>query len=270
MRISIRPSLALSLACGMVAVSSVHAANIPIISDGFNIPNWTNVPIVGRTPPTSTPASSFVKIGQPNYLGIQQNPNDVLFSKAGFQNYVGAAISIQSAGSYTKPATLAISGDLSPWYAGLSGTSGVGLGFYSSSIPLHNGTYTPNPLTAFTGLRLMSTGDLVLFENGVAGTSIAFAGGTFNGSAFTTLSYEINTGTGAISNVQLAGSTATYNYSSTAFTDAATQYAGFFNVGGQNSNGALDNFAVAEVVPEPASLAVIGMLGGAMLRRRRN
>jgi hypothetical protein len=81
--------------------------------------------------------------------------------------------------------------------------------------------------------------------------------GTFTEGNIYTLSYTIDTTTGAISEVALTGSTSTYNFSSAAFTNSATAYAVIGNEQGGNACSFFDNFQVSGVVaPVPTVTAV--------------
>ena len=74
-----------------------------------------------------------------------------------------------------------------------------------------------------------ANGALTLYENGKPGISVPFTG-NFDARRPHRLSYEVDTATGAISNVQLSGSTSDYSvFKSKAFTDAATAYAAVGN-----------------------------------------
>lgn len=186
----------------------------------------------------------------------------------------GTGISIASAGSYVKPTSLHIQADLKSGIT--TGTDknygrGVALGFYNAT---HVSGATSFPMTGFTGLVLGRTGDLYSMENGsYLGSSVAF-GGTFNASAFYTLSYDVNTTTGSISNISLSGSTADYSVlTSLAFTDAATANLGFFTSSEDGgAYGYVDNVALSSV-PEPSTVTVLatglfGLLCYAWRKRR--
>jgi len=132
---------------------------------------------------------------------------------------------------------------------------GVALGFFRSSV-VGDGQLSQN---GFTGLVLDTQGNLNLvhdpnpkgfFEAGsYKGTAIAF-GGTFDPEKFHTLSYDIDTVTGEISNISLEGSTADYSSLTEGikfFTEANVGYAGFY-VSSVVVNGAtwaaMDNFSI--------------------------
>lgn len=141
---------------------------------------------------------------------------------------------------------------------------GLGLGFFSVA---GGGGFSQ---TRFTGLVLDSAGGLNLshdpneggfFGDGsLLGTAVAY-GGTFVAANYYDLSYQINTATGAISNISLEGSSA--DYSSLAagvnkFTAANVKYAGIYtsSEGGMNGYTSFDNFTVTSV-PEPSTVVCL-------------
>lgn len=181
----------------------------------------------------------------------------------------GSGVSIASSGSYVKPTTFTIQADISPKnLAGLAANGrGIALGFYSQL-----NTSAGFSQSNFTGLVLDSAGNLNLVNDpnqsgffgagSYLGSPIAFAGGTFDPQGFYTLSYDVNTATGAISNIRLSGSTADYSsfYSTALFTDAATMFAGSYGSSEGGGLAGLDNFLVYTIaVPEPTSLLLLGL-----------
>ena len=72
-----------------------------------------------------------------------------------------------------------------------------------------------------------------------------------------TLSYDVNTATGSISNITLTGSTADYSgLTSSAFSDAATANVGFFASADNNPGSLVDNFSLSSV-PEPSMIVLL-------------
>jgi hypothetical protein len=126
-------------------------------------------------------------------------------------------VSLATSGSYTKPTHLRISADLQ---VDATRANGGGLGFWSA-MPAR--TDTADSLIGFTGLNLRANGDLQLYANGAAVGSPVATGALTSGT-FYTLSYNIDTASGAISNVVFNGTARTF--SSSAFTNAATTFAG--------------------------------------------
>jgi hypothetical protein len=171
-------------------------------------------------------------------------------------------VSIASAGSYAKPTTLTISGDLK--YGTIIETDGnayrgVGLGYFSSA-PNGPGAYHP-----FSGLTLHSDGHLALVVDGADSGEGADYTGTFDVAAYHPLSYNIDMTTGAISNIVLDGQSK--SMTTTAFTNARTAYAGFsvssYDVPADGmAYGCVDNFSLT-TVPEPSTIVVLttGLLG---------
>lgn len=82
-------------------------------------------------------------------------------------------------------------------------------------------------MKGFTGIRVNTNGSLQLIVGGTpAGDAVAF-GGTFDPHVPATLSYAVDTATGAVTAVTFGSSTATYAFPTTAFTKEATAFAGF-------------------------------------------
>lgn len=187
----------------------------------------------------------------------------------------GAAISIASAGEYTKPSFMNLQGDLR--IGSLVGTDyqysrGVGLGFYVA------GGYEDGSVevgAGFTGLVLSPQGDLYRVLNGVADQAnmIAFGGGTFDANLYYTLSYNIDTASGAIWGIQLAGSTADYGVlgNTTAFDDTHTAMVGFLgSSAAPDTYGNVENFVLSTAIPEPGTFGLLGATLLALGLRRRN
>jgi len=216
-------------------------------------------PLMGGKGPTApTPQTVQDKIAafpQPAlWLPSQRNGNAM------------CAISIASQGSYVKPPRFTISADIGG-YRQANAALGffpsaptLGKNFYVA----HDASYK-NLYQNFTGLILTTwdhpditlppgadhfdfvthgvlptdghpqrvfdeegapNGSLTLFEHGKAMATVKYTG-TFDEVPAHRLSYDVDTTTGAISNVNLSGSTSDYStLKSSAFTDAATAYAG--------------------------------------------
>ncbi len=261
----------------VVTLVSSQAAAAFIVFDGFDGAG-NGVTISGRTPSDANlPGDTWVR-------ATNQDPFRSTHT-AGYGNplpgtfgtpQAASAISIASAGGYTKPTKLQISADIAP--RNLDGPAsdgrGIALGFYSTV-----GTSQVFSQNHFTGLVLDSAGYLNLvhdpnptgfFGSGsVLGTPIAFDG-TWDADLLRRLSYEVDTTTGAINNISLEGSSATYSFTTALFTDANTAYAGMYtsSSSGGTRHGALDNF---QVVPEPGAwlLALIALACGLLVRRRK-
>src|SRR5262249_50533626 len=156
-----------------------------------------------------------------------------------------------------KPALLTISGNLE---IGTTANTndiwrGLGLGFYSTISPAggQNGYWN------FTGVVLGTDGSLQLVQNGGTGAknqpfeTVAWSGASgaaFSTTTLYTLSYTINTQTGAISNVSLSGSNADFSPIDSdqngLFSDSATAFAGFTDSSSSGgTRGFIGNFQVS-------------------------
>jgi hypothetical protein len=148
-----------------------------------------------------------------------------------------AAISIESKGSYTKPAKFSLKVDIKELNPGMV----LLVGFYGT-LPSNGAPAT----SGFTGLGYHTdTGDLDLVENGAKKTTLKFTG-SFNSGGFNTLSYSVDTTAGSISKVALTGNNGSYPFSTSAFTSAATQYVVFGTEtgGAQGACQYFDNFVI--------------------------
>ena len=154
---------------------------------------------------------------------------------------------------------------------------GLGLGFFSVA---GGGGYSQNQ---FTGLVLDSAGRLNFthdpvagshFPSSLLGTAVAY-GGTFVAANYYDLSYQINTATGAISDISLEGSSADYRSLAAGvnkFTAANVKYAGIYtsSEGGMSGYTSFDNFTVTSV-PEPSTVVclVTGLACLYVVRKKR-
>lgn len=172
-------------------------------------------------------------------------------------------ISLASDVGYVKPTSFTISASLS--FSGTHDNTGL-LGFWSSmpakGLPdTGSGATAGDPYENFTGLVLSEVGGtLQIYSGGILQGSPLATGVIILENSFYTLSYTVDTATGAISGVNLAGN-AISGLTSTAFTDSATTFAGMGS--GFNSRLAINDFTVSVPVPEPSTYALF--LGGAIL-----
>jgi hypothetical protein len=249
-----------SLGVLALALTAVPAGATVIISDGFS--GADGAALNGRTPDgTNLPGVNWQITG--GYFGspsISSNTLDV-------PSIGGGALNISSVGSYTKPTVMTIAADLE--VGNLNGgdnPEGMGLGFWSA---LHPGG---GSLTDFYGLMLRNNGSLSLTKETTVYQTVAWAGSAFSTNTFYTLSYSVDTNTGRVTSVSLAGSTADYsaiiNDTTVLFTDTNTKYAGIrADAGSAGRHGYADNF---NLTPEPATMALLGLGGlGLILSRKR-
>ncbi len=280
----------LLLAAGATAVSLAAASPARaavIISDNFSAnPNVAN--LAGTTPdvadlPGGTwsvssgttaqtdGASNSTYYGIPSPLAfIWNNGNNAPATSA---DNGAATISLASNGTYVEPTQLRISADLYTSPAGrttaTAGPSGLMIGFYGTTPATST---SGNSMAGFSGLVVDNAGNVTLVNDGTVGPTVAYTG-TYTSTVYNPLSYDVNTTTGAISDVSLAGNT-NYNFTSAAFTNANYAAIGV-TAPDTNSNGGVENFTVQTTqpaaAPEPATVAVAGM-GVALLllsRKRR-
>lgn len=264
------------LTCTALVMSFVSVASAEVIvSDAFTGNN--NAAINGRTPDTANLPGGAWSLLQFNSTGnfnanVKTDAGDpaprAYFSAAG--NSTGSiAIPISSAGLYTKPTEMTISADLAPDDGAVTR---IAIGFYSQ---LPSQAASESVTTYFTGLQIQNreyngtaSGALSLIVNGTIVDSIAYTG-TWVPTDYHNLSYTIDTTTGEIYDIHLEGSTSTYAFTTTGFTDAATAYASIAvsYTWGRDHKANADNFQLL-AVPEPATAALMA-LGGLMMFRRR-
>jgi hypothetical protein len=124
------------------------------------------------------------------------------------------ALSLESAGSYDKPAQLTIQIDMMT----LNPSTVLMVGFYAAAPATGESS-----LTGFTGLAVhTNNGSIDLVEDGVTKTNVPISDSSYSGGAWNTLEYTVDTTTGKISDVTLAGRS--FSFSSAAFTTSATSY----------------------------------------------
>ena len=143
-------------------------------------------------------------------------------------------ISLASTASYSKPTRLRITADL------VVSHNGGGLGFWSV-MPERDDHATS--LTHFTGLNLKPNGDLQVIEDGIEVGSPVHTDGIAN-DKFNNLAYDVDTTTGAISNV-VFNTKPVPGLASAAFKDSATAFGGVLSAGGGRAS--FNNFKVSSV-----------------------
>jgi len=223
--------------------------------------------IEGRAPETNNGVADATYEGPTTIW-----PCDIEGNRARLGADTYANIDIASAGGFVQPPFLRISaimdigstgGPSTP--DGTEPTRGLGLGFYAG---VGDNIFVD---TDFRGLVLTTDGRLVLGrtgENGSprVGTVETIVSGLDNAGQHT-LSFEIDTGSGDISNILLDGNLQP-DVSTTLF-NAEVNRAGFFASSSAGGTSAyIDDFTVEGVVPEPTSLALL-CLGGLVIARRR-
>ena len=260
-----------TVAAGIYVISTSGSI---IVQDSFTGANGTS--LIGRAPDViNLPGGTYIVSGSTATWGVPQ----IQGNAAQVNSDIGALVSIASNGGYTKPTQFSISASLNPQsiYGSDTGFRGMGLGFFSGADPGHG-------YVDCTGLALNPNGNLTLVVSGNAGASNSYPG-TWTENQWHTLSYTVNTGTGAISNVVLDGYSETFT--TTGFTTAATAYAGFYasDANGRNGLGLADNFTVTSATNSCAtptftpvagtyssvpSVAISTSTGGATIRYTTN
>ena len=264
--------VAVSLAVVLAAVASTQGAII--ISDDFDVPGTWDIRNLPGTVPNQVNLPGGTRVEAHGWDWAEPRARGTgyggLPGTAGLQDDTGLAVPISSSGSYIKPAEFSVSAEIAIT-AGNPGVGSVALGFYEEPPPPPDRTGTGvNERTNFTGLLVSDDGSMQLIEDGLLVGS-AIDGPDLDRGTLYALAFDVDTTTGAISNVSLDG--VPFTFTTTAFTDAATAYAAFLASGGQNTDGAVDNFTVssieADVIPEPASLSLLALGGLSLLARRR-
>jgi hypothetical protein len=272
----------LSVAVAALALGQFAHAG-PVISDDFTTGadfNSSRLPNVMNMP-GSAYQSNFA--GQ-YYSGLSMDGGQQV---ANLRNGSGVAISIASAGGYTKASTITISDTFSlrtDAYTNVSNALGFEPAVADPSIP----AYSPSP--SFVGLVVGQSfddgfGTVRLLANGVTSNpqpaAFQFRAGAYgwdNGN-YATLTYTVDTTSGSIQAASMTylddqgiSHTQTYDFSAATvglFTDAATNYAVISEVySGYGQPLLVKNFSVS-AVPEPASLGLLGLGGLSLLVRRR-
>ena len=269
----------------MLVVGSLSASTTIISADftgaadaaalGGTNPNLVNISGNTWVKATNQPdlqVRTFAPFGNsaPGVNGRSQGASAIEINGGGFTLAADAPITISA--DFRQTITPSFNTGLT---GGAANGRGWALGYFSS---VTGNQFSQN---SFTGLVLGLGGALNVVQDPNAtgffgagstlGTAVPF-GGTFDPEAYYTLTYSVDRATGALTDISLSGSTADYSslLGTTLFTESATRYAGVYSSGTTSTGltGAMDNFIVS-TIPEPSS-AVLAMLGGlGLLRRRR-
>ena len=225
-----------------------------IIDDVFTDgPAFSGKNISGRTPTvTDLPGAAYEIASGFDYDQQVIGPDNGSYSdSASFHNVGAAAISLASAGSYTRPAVFVVSAQIA-FEVSAGYVSNAYLGFYSAIPSAGN----QNDLENFSGLVLNSAGNLTLVNNGVIGQSVAFTG-TYTPGTYTVLTYGVDTLTGSIYSVSLTGSNSDYSsFTTSAFMNTATAFSG---IGGDNDPSGRVHFSSYQIATAPPPVAGSGV-----------
>ena len=240
----------------MFVVGTVAHAQI-IYFDSFTATDGTQ--ILGRAPELNNGV-----VGTTYYTPNTVWSEDILGNRARIGADTHASLDIATSGAFTQPTTLRVSAVMNlgttagPNTPSDMGTQrGIGLGYYAGE-----GSVATND--DFRGLVLGTDGRLILAQANVAGSSragfVAEIATGIDTAVDHTLSYDINTDTGDISNIVL-DSVLQPDVNTTLF-NSNVNHVGFFASSSAGGTFAFfDDFTVSAVVPEPTSIAIWSILG---------
>jgi len=254
----------LALAGVSVALAAAPAGAQVLYADSFSSPNGTAA--AARTPDvTEAPAFAGNIYGFTGYAGYGsgsystvQNGVQLLGADYGLGLPFGSSPSFASLNASVLQLSLNFS-FLNLQNGDNSSQRGIGLGFYSAMTP-----GAAHGDQGFYGIVVDNNGNVKLYDNLETLTYYASANvGALSTTATETLSYDVNTISGAVSGIILEGSPVTLNFGANAnnvFTGSVLNNVGFMaNESYYMDTGSVDNFAVS-AVPEPGSIA-LGLAG---------
>ena len=234
----------------LLALSGASAKAAQIIQDTFTAADGTA--LLGHSPDTNLPGGAYVGVPNPGsgysdgYWQCEANwapgtPAPTIIRSGQVCAYIDAQYTLPL-GSYgfqkqlTISADLTVNGLIGGYDSGTGREGGITLGLSSSTGAALPGI-TGNSIFQFlTGLNLRDDGTLSLYDkgtpsnNGIVG-SVAWSGAAaFDKTQAYHLSYDVDTTTGALSNIQLQGSTADYSSleGGTRFIYAGNPYLGMY------------------------------------------
>ncbi len=253
----------LGIAALAVAMPNFASAGV-IVSDSFAT-GTVGANINGRTPDTTDlPGTTWVQNGYPGYQNdIVSSPSSSL--QLGAEAGDGIALTGVTATAYALSYEFNIANDTPNTGTGI----GSGLGFFRNATT----SGSPGALTGFTGVTVSMAGGVSLLENGTRVATATIS--SFVVSATHSLSYDVNTTTGSISNLLLDGNAVTLTGTTTGiFTVSNIKEFGITNNAGGygNSFDYINNAVIATPtsVPEPASLGILAVgAAGLLLAGRR-
>jgi hypothetical protein len=252
---------------GILAFAPNSQAVTIICSESFTAPDGTT--LLGFVPSTNNgiPGATF---HESDNFWTANSAVGIFGNRAQLGADNQASLPIDSSGGFVQPEVIRVSALMNlgstagPSTPNLSEVQrGVGLGFYAGTVA------TPDD---FRGLIITTDGRLILGQHGLNGlTRAGFIEEIASGldtSADHTLSFEIDTVTGDMSNITLNG-TLQPDVTTTLFASNVNEVGFMVSSAAGGTLATYDDFEVS-AIPEPSSLSLLGL--GAMLvglRRRK-
>jgi hypothetical protein len=241
----------------------MHVEATTIYYDSFTAADGPN--LIDRAPDTSNGVAGATWAGPTTVWQQEISSNRALL---GADTHV--SLDIASSGGFAQPEIIRVSAIMNlgntagPTSPDNNETQrGVGLGFYESILSVATNS-------DFRGLVLGTDGRLVLARAGANGSAragfLAEIATGIDTSVDHTVSYDINTTTGDISNILLDG-VLQADVATTIFNADVNRVGFFASSTSGGTTATYDDFTVI-AVPEPTSLALLG-LGSLLIARRR-